>query len=82
MSTQNTTKQINELKEIRNNNFKWVYFLGNPHVWDIQQDTWIVSVNDNRLYFNGELSFYGTSELFENREEAMIISTQIVNSHF
>ena len=68
--------------KIKNANFKWVLFLGLPHVWDIKKDTWVISVNDLRLYFTGDLGYMATSKIFENMDDAMNVATEIINKNF
>lgn len=73
---------FSELTQIRNSNFSWVSFLGNPAISEKSTGNIALTINDRRIYFREEFFSYATSELFVDNDEAMIAATQILNSHF
>ena len=72
---------VKELTTIVNKDYKWVLWLGVVSIVRVDTEEAIITVDDRRIYFLGNLP-YATSELFIDRDEAMIAATAIFNSHF
>jgi len=73
---------VRQLKTITNTDYQWALVLGRPEIINVATEEWIIVVDDRRIYFNNSYLPYATSELFIDRDEAMIAATAIFNSHF
>ena len=75
-------KAIEKLMKLNNPNYKWVKWLGVWQIMNIADDEWVISVDEGRIYFRNEMDMYPTSEIYTDFDEAMIVATSILNSHF
>jgi hypothetical protein len=72
---------VQQLTTITNKDYKWSSWWGQASIVRVDTEEAIIAVSDRRIYFLENLP-YATSELFIDRDEAMIAATAIFNSHF
>ena len=75
-------KAIEKLMKLNNPNYKWVKWLGVYQIMNVADDEWVIAVDEGRIYFRNEMDMYPTSEIYTDLDEAMIVATSILNSHF
>lgn len=75
-------KAIEKLTKLNNPNYKWVKWLGVYQIMNVADDEWVIAVDEGRIYFRNEMDMYPTSEIYTDLDEAMIVATSILNSHF
>lgn len=76
------TLNIENLKKLNNKNYKWYSCMGVKQIVNETTGNAVIHVDENRIYFFNELDFIPTSDLYETTDEAMIVASAILNSHF
>ena len=73
---------IEKLMKLNNSNYKWTCFWGVWQITNLSNNEWVICIDEGRIYFTNEMDMYSTSEIYTDLNEAKIVATSILNSHF
>lgn len=66
--------------KLTNPNYRWTSCWNVWQILNIETDEWVMSIDEGRIYFRGEMDKYPTSEVYTDLDEAKNVCASIINS--
>jgi hypothetical protein len=66
--------------KLKNPNYRWTSCWNVWQILNVETDEWVISIDEGRIYFRGEMANHPTSEIYTDLDEAKKVCASIINS--